>query len=77
MTPFLEDFIIYLMGLTFPFYLIKSLFCAYFSDIIWCFQRKKCTYEFEPEDVNKENMSIAEMSGKKLDWFRKVCAAVL
>ena len=31
----------------------------------------------EPEDVNKENMSIAEMSGKKLDWFRKVCAAVL
>lgn len=34
-------------------------------------------YEFEPEDVNKENLSIAEMSGKKLDWFRKVCAAVL
>lgn len=34
-------------------------------------------YEFEPENVNKENMSIAEMSGKKLDWFRKVCAAVL
>lgn len=29
------------------------------------------------EDVNKENLSIAEMSGKKLDWFRKVCAAVL
>jgi hypothetical protein len=34
-------------------------------------------YEFEPEDVNKENLSIAEMSSKKLDWFRKVCAAVL
>ena len=34
-------------------------------------------YDFEPEDVNKENLSIAEMSGKKLDWFRKVCAAVL
>ena len=34
-------------------------------------------YEFEPEDVNKENLSIAEMSGKKLDWFRKVCAAML
>lgn len=34
-------------------------------------------YEFEPEDVNKANLSIAEMSGKKLDWFRKVCAAVL
>ena len=34
-------------------------------------------YEFEREDVNKENLSIAEMSGKKLDWFRKVCAAVL
>lgn len=33
-------------------------------------------YEFEPEDVNKENLSIAEMSGKKLDWFRKVCASV-
>ena len=29
------------------------------------------------DDVNKENLSIAEMSGKKLDWFRKVCAAVL
>ena len=29
------------------------------------------------EDVNKENLSIAEMSGTKLDWFRKVCAAVL
>ena len=41
MTPFLEDFIIYLMGLTFPFYLIKSLFCAYFSDIIWCFLKKR------------------------------------
>jgi hypothetical protein len=27
--------------------------------------------------VNKENLSIAEMSGKKLDWFRKVCAVVL
>ena len=34
-------------------------------------------YEFEPEDGNKEYLSIAEMSGKKLDWFRKVCAAVL
>ena len=34
-------------------------------------------YEFEPEDVNKENLSIAEMSGKKLDYFRKVCATVL
>lgn len=34
-------------------------------------------YEFEPEDINKENLSLAEMSGKKLDWFRKVCAAVL
>ena len=34
-------------------------------------------YEFEPEDVNKENLSIAEMSSKKLDWFRKVYAAVL
>lgn len=34
-------------------------------------------YEFEPEDVNKENLSIAEMSGKKLDCFRKVCATVL
>ena len=33
-------------------------------------------YEFEPEDVNKENLSIAEMSGKKLDRFRKVCASV-
>lgn len=33
-------------------------------------------YDFEPEDVNKENLSIAEMSGKKLDWFRKVCASV-
>ena len=29
------------------------------------------------DDVNKGNLSIAEMSGKKLDWFRKVCAAVL
>ncbi len=33
-------------------------------------------YEFEPEDGNKENLSIAEMSSKKLDRFRKVCAAV-
>lgn len=33
-------------------------------------------YEFEPEDVNKENLSIAEMSGKKLDRFRKVRASV-
>ena len=38
---------------------------------------KDSYYEFEPEDVNKENLSLAEMSGKKLDWFRKVCAAVL
>ena len=29
------------------------------------------------EDVNKENLSIAEMSGKKLNCFRKVCATVL
>ena len=28
------------------------------------------------DDVNKENLSIAEMSGKKLDRFRKVCASV-
>ena len=34
-------------------------------------------YEFEPEDMNKENLSIAEMNGKKLDCFRKVCATVL
>ena len=34
-------------------------------------------YEFEPEDINKENLSLAEMSGKKLDWFRKVCASLL
>lgn len=34
-------------------------------------------YEFEPEYINKENLSLAEMSGKKLDWFRKVCAAML
>lgn len=34
-------------------------------------------YEFELEDVNKENLSIAEVSGKKLDCFRKVCATVL
>lgn len=34
-------------------------------------------YEFEPEDVNKENLSIAEVNGKKLDSFRKVCATVL
>ena len=38
---------------------------------------KDSYYEFEPGDVNKENLSLAEMSGKKLDWFRKVCAAVL
>ena len=34
-------------------------------------------YEFEPEDMNKENLSIAEMNGKKLDCFRKVYATVL
>ena len=33
MTPFLEDFIIYLMGLTFPFYLLKSLFFAHIFQI--------------------------------------------
>ena len=33
-------------------------------------------YEFEPEDGNKENLSIVEMSSKKLDRFRKVCASV-
>lgn len=34
-------------------------------------------YEFEPEDVNKANLSLAELSGRKLDWFRKVCAVAL
>lgn len=34
-------------------------------------------YEFEPEDINQENLSLAELSGKKLDWFRKVCAVAL
>lgn len=34
-------------------------------------------YEFEPEDVNQANLSLAELSGKKLDWFRKVCAVAL
>lgn len=34
-------------------------------------------YEFELEDGNKENLSIVEMSSKKLDRFRKVCASVL
>ena len=34
-------------------------------------------YEFKPEDINQENLSLAELSGKKLDWFRKVCAVAL
>lgn len=33
-------------------------------------------YEFELEDGNKENLSIVEMSSKKLDRFRKVCASI-
>ena len=64
MTPFLEDFIIYLMGLTFPFYLIKSLFCAYFSDIIWSFQRKSVLlgrYLIERKDYG--NITIPASNG--------------
>ena len=40
------------------------------------FQHQRIIDKYK-DDVNKENLSIAEMSGKKLDWFRKVCAAVL
>ena len=43
--------------------------------ILW-FHHQRIIDKYK-DDVNKENLSIAEMSGKKLDWFRKVCAAVL
>ena len=64
-------------GLDFSLLPFKKSFLRILFRYNLVLSEKKCTYEFEPEDVNKENMSIAEMSGKKLDWFRKVCAAVL
>ena len=44
MTPFLEDFIIYLMGLTFPFYLNKKSFLRIFFRYNLVLSEKKCTF---------------------------------
>lgn len=44
MTPFLEDFIIYLTVLTFPFYLLKSLFLRIFFRYNLVLSEKKCTF---------------------------------
>ena len=46
MTPFLEDFIIYLTGLTFPFYLLpfKKSFLRIFFRYNLELSEKKCTF---------------------------------